>query len=344
MINFPQFFRRFLFLLSLVFSITACDNSPKDEVKTLVGEALGTSYQIKYFSENEIELEKSLDSIFNHINTSMSTYWSTSDISKINKGDTTVRVDKDFRKVFQLSQKIHQESNGYFDPTVGMLVNAYGFGPEKQLKELDVEVLDSLMEFVGLDKMRLSDKGRLLKDDDRIYLDFNAIAKGYTVDVIANLLDEKGVRNYLVELGGELVAKGINLEKAGPWLVAIDDPMQDARKRDLQTVLALENRALATSGNYRKFRLDSTSGAKYVHTINPITGLAERTNLLSSSVLAENCGLADGYATAFMALGYENAKEMLGQLNNVDVYFVYAAEDGEVKVYATDGFKQVLRE
>lgn len=344
MFKFLQYSRRFLLILSMFFSFTACDNSPKEKVKTVIGEALGTSYQVKYFSKKEIDIESSLDSIFDHINASMSTYWPTSDISKINNGDTTVRVDKDFKKVFQLSRKIHQESNGYFDPTVGMLVNAYGFGPEKQLKELDEEVLDSLMGFVGLDKLKLDDEGRLLKDDDRIYLDFNAIAKGYTVDVIANLLDEKGVQNYLIELGGELVSKGNNLKKEGPWLVAIDDPMQDAEKRDLQTVLALENRALATSGNYRKFRLDSTSGIKYVHTINPITGLAERTNLLSSSVLAENCALADGYATAFMALGYEKAKEMLNQLNNVDVYFVYATEDGEVKVYATNGFKEVLRD
>jgi len=175
-------------------------------------------------------------------------------------------------------------------------------------------------------------------------LDFNAIAKGYTLDVIAEYLDSKNVENYLIELGGELVAKGRNLDRDSDWLVAIDNPEQTEAERILQTVLALKNRAMATSGNYRKYRLDSLSGKRFVHTINPLTGKAEKSNLLSASVLAENCMLADAYATAFMALGYEKSLEVLEKLDKVDVYFIYADKEESIKTFASKGFQKALKE
>ncbi len=326
-------------LICLVF--TACQKV--EQAKLLTGRALGTTYQVKYFASQDLKVKEDLDSIFEVINTSMSTYQTDSDISKINRGDSTVQVDEHFQQVFKISKQIYEESDGYFDPTVGNLVNAYGFGPEVAPVKLKDEVLDSLTMLVGFDKLRLDNKNRVIKDKPKIYIDFNAIAKGYTIDVIADYLDKSSVENYLIELGGELVAKGKNIEKNSDWIVAIDDPGQEQGERTLQTILVLKDKAMATSGNYRKFRVDST-GKRFVHTINPKSGKAETSSLLSTSVLAKNCTLADGYATAFMALGYEKSRKMLEQLDGVEVYFIYSSGDKEVKVFASEGFKEALRD
>ncbi len=330
-------------LLTLVIGLTLSSCSKGPEAQVFAGEALGTTYQVKFFHETELPIQKGLDSIFEVINKSMSTYQPDSDISKINKGDTSIVVDRHFRQVFNYSGKIFYESRGFFDPTVGNLVNAYGFGPERRKDSLNSTQIDSMLQYVGLTKVRLSRDGRVLKEQPEIYLDYNAIAKGFTVDVIAEYLNSKNVSNYLVELGGELVAKGINEVSEEPWVVGIDDPLQKDKKRELKATLYLKDRGMATSGNYRKFRLDSITGQRYVHTINPKTGKSEKSNLLSASVLANNCTLADGYATAFMALGLERSKEMLSRIKGVDVYFIYAEEDGDIKVFSTPGFEDVLR-
>ncbi|PKD18084.1 thiamine biosynthesis protein ApbE [Salegentibacter salinarum] len=334
--------KRISVLFLLVFlSISCKNNGPHSYTKT--GKALGTTYQIKYFSSENLNTEKALDSIFEVINTSMSTYQDDSDISRINTGNEDIEVDIHFQKVFQLSKQIFKESNGYFDPTVGSLVNAYGFGPDKPLNEPDEAVLDSIKQLVGFEKVKLTEANTIQKENPDIYIDFNAIAKGYTIDVIAQYLDSKNVENYLIELGGELVAKGENLERESNWNVAIDNPQQTEDERTLQTVLALKNRAMATSGNYRKFRVDTTTGKRFVHTINPLTGEAEKSDLLSASVLAENCTLADAYATAFMALGYEKSLKMLENLENIDVYFIYADDEESIRVFTSTGFEQALR-
>jgi len=335
--------KKFPVLFLLIFLSISCKNDGP-QAYTETGEALGTTYRVKYFSSESFNTEKALDSIFEVINTSMSTYQDDSDISRINAGAEDVAVDIHFQKVFKLSKKIFKESNGYFDPTVGSLVNAYGFGPDKPLNEPDEVILDSIRQLVGFEKVNLTGDNTIQKENPNIYLDFNAIAKGYTIDVIAEYLNSKNVENYLIELGGELVAKGQNIEKEADWVVAIDNPQQTDAERTLQTVLALKNRALATSGNYRKFRVDTTTGKRFVHTINPLTGEAEKNDLLSASVLAENCTLADGYATAFMALGYEKSLEMLKNLENVDVYFIYADEQESLRVFTSTGFEEVLRD
>ncbi|MBI6117994.1 FAD:protein FMN transferase [Salegentibacter maritimus] len=332
-----------IFPLLLIFLLISCKNKAP-QANTYTGNALGTSYQVKYFSSENFNIEKALDSIFEVINVSMSTYRGDSDISRINDTGENVEVDVHFKNVFNYSKQIFKESKGYFDPTVGSLVNAYGFGPDKPLNEPNQTVLDSIREFVGFEKINLTETNRIKKENPRIFIDFNAIAKGYTIDVIAEYLDANNVENYLIELGGELVAKGQNLERESPWMVAIDNPEQTDAERTLQTVLALKNRAMATSGNYRKFRIDSLTGNRYVHTINPLNGKAEKSNLLSASVLAENCTLADGYATAFMALGYEKSLEMLEELDNVDVYFIYVDDAKSIRVFTSNGFEEALVE
>ncbi|TBW30389.1 FAD:protein FMN transferase [Gramella sp. KN1008] len=333
--------------IGILFILISLNFSCSDENRTaqqFQGEALGTTYAVQFFSQEDLHFENAMDSIIDEINTSMSTYSTKSDISRINRGDSTVKVDEHFKKVFRASERIYRESNGFFDPTVGVLVNAYGFGPGKALKKLDSIRLDSLNGLVGFDKLNLSEDGTLSKENPAIYLDFNAIAKGYAIDVIAEYLEAYNIENYLIELGGELRAKGRKLNSDSEWIVGIDDPMQAGGSRRLYAKLKLENSAMATSGNYRKFRVDSTTGQRYVHTINPISGKAEKNNLLSVSVLAENCMLADGYATAFMALGLERAKEVLEDLNGVDVYMLYSDDGGEVNVYSTPGFENQLVE
>ncbi|MFC6859108.1 FAD:protein FMN transferase [Zunongwangia atlantica] len=330
-----------IFVVLIACFFTACEGNEFEE-QNYSGQALGTSYHIKIFTGKEdLQVEEGLDSIFKVINQSMSTYWDDSDISLINRGVDSIKIDNHFKTVFKASCKIYKETNGYFDPTVGNLVNAYGFGPDKRLDALDDKTIDSLLQYVGFDKLTLSSKGEIIKKNPKIYLDFNAIAKGYTIDVIASFFEGKGVYNYLIELGGELVSKGEHITKQKPFVVAIDDPLQEDGARTYQATLKLKNRAMATSGNYRKFRVDSITGERFVHTINPLTGKPERSNLLSASVLAESCMLADGYATAFMALGLEKAKKLSSKLDNIDVYFIYAENDS-TKVYTSEGFQEVL--
>lgn len=325
----------------LFFGLTGCNN-PRSEAQVFNGEALGTTYQVKFFHTKQLEVESAMDSIFEVINKSMSTYRPDSDISRINSGDTGVIVDQHFREVFQYAHRVFQDSEGYFDPTVGNLVNAYGFGPNTTLDSLDRKQVDSLYQYVGFHKLSLTEDNRIVKQQPEIYLDFNAIAKGYTVDVIAKFLDTKGVKDYLLEIGGELVAKGSNQEKQQAWIVGIDDPLQSSTARKLLAAVKLENRAMATSGNYRKFRVDSLTGQLFVHTIDPLNGQSQKSNLLSVSVLAENCTLADGYATAFMSMGLERSLKVLKRIDAIDVYFIYTDGEEELKTYTTEGFDSAL--
>ncbi|WP_041250210.1 FAD:protein FMN transferase [Christiangramia forsetii] len=336
--------KRITFLLLSVLVLVSCNSKSEVESHIYTGEALGTTYMVKYTSDREIDFEKSLDSILDTINSSMSTYITKSDISRINRGDSTVKVDKHFVKVFNASDKIFRESNGFFDPTVGVLVNAYGFGPEKPVKQIDSIKLDSLRNLVGFNKIRLNEDGRVLKDNPAIYLDFNAIAKGYTIDVIAEYLEANNVENYLIELGGELRASGKNLKSDSDWVVGIDNISGTRKPDNFQAKVTLSNAAMATSGNYRKYRTDSLTGQKFVHTINPITGKAERSNLLSASVIAENCMLADGYATAFMALGFDKTRKLLKDLDGVEAYILYSSKEGQIKVFNTSGFQKLILE
>ncbi len=325
------------FCLSIFFS---CKKKSENNIllKQETGQALGTTYSILYYEkQNNTAIKQSLDSIFSAVNNSMSTYISTSDISKINKGDTTVVVDAMFKEVFKTSEVIYKNTNGYFDPTVGSLVNAWGFGPQKLKLKMNTETVDSLMQYVGFNKLKLK-SGSIKKETPNVYIDFNAIAKGYCIDRIGAYLDNRHVDNYLIEVGGELLSKGEHLQKQKTWTVGIDNPTQN-EERTLYATLPLKDRAMATSGNYRKYRLDSISGKKYVHIIDAKTGFTKPSKILSVSVLAPSCAVADGYATAFMAMPLEKTKQVLKEDNNLDAYVIYSAPDGELKTYETVGFK-----
>jgi len=301
---------------------------------------LGTSYSIIYLSDKELDFQQEIDSVFLAVNQSMSTYIPNSDISKINSGDTTVVVGTMFKEVFELSAEVKQKTNGYFDPTVGVLVNAWGFGPGAAIKMDSVRV-DSLMKYVGLEKVRIDKNNKVVKEMHNIYIDFNAIAKGYAIDRLAKLMDAKGIQDYLLEVGGEVVAKGENRIKNKQWTIGIDNP-QIEEGRKLKLLIYMKNRALASSGNYRKFRVDPETHKKYVHTIDPKTGFTKNSNTLAVNILANTCAEADAYATAFMAMDLDDVLAMVAQENNLEAYIIYLDKNGEVKEFMTDGFKSVV--
>lgn len=328
-------------VLGMVMVALSCGKMPGNLVKNSnAGGALGTSYNIIYIADRELDYQHEIDSVFNVVNQSLSTYIPTSDISRINKGDADVTVDAMFREVFLLSKEIYEHTSGYFDPTVGIMVNAWGFGPGKKVAMDSVKV-DSLMQYVGLHKVNLTADNKIQKEYANTYLDFNAIAKGYAIDRLAKMMDEKGIEDYLLEVGGELVGKGMNQIKQKPWVVGIDDP-QIGLGRKLKILIQLQDKTLASSGNYRKFRIDSLTGKKYVHTIDPKTGYTKNASTLGVTVLASACATADAYATAFMAMPLDKVKEILASEKDLEAYVVYLDEDGQTKEYMTDGFKKLV--
>lgn len=327
-------------LLILCISILACKKPSVPDEITLRGEAFGTTYGIKYFGNgNEAAfVKKAVDSVVAAVNQSMSTYIPDSDISRINRGDTTVVIDDMFLDVFTLSRKLNKATSGYFDPTVGTLRNAYGFGDTEALNEVDSETLDSLMQYVGWSKVGLKKKRTISKKYPEIYFDFNAIAKGYGIDRIGAYLESQGYTDYLVELGGEIKASGIDQGDGNLWRVGVESIDSTIEDRTAVASVVLENVSMAGSGNYRKYRVDEATGKQYVHTINPLTGAAEQIDILSANVIAPTCAEADAWATAFMAMGIEKSKTILTQQAHIEVYLTY---DGGS--YATAGFEKLVK-
>lgn len=322
--------------------IAGCTDTLPLREQVYQGGALGTSYAIKVFASDTTDLRPQIDSVFRVINHSLSTYLPDSDISRINGGDYSISVDAMFREVFEASVRIHNRTKGYFDPTVGVLVDAWGFGPGAAL-EMDSTRVDSLLQFVGLEKVQLSPDSRIVMELPGIRLDFNAIAKGYAVDRLGLMLEDRGVSDYLVEVGGELRTLGINQLKQQAWVVGIDDP-QVVDGREIKQIISLSDRAMASSGNYRKFRVDSITGQKYVHTIDPRSGFTKNSRILAVSVLAETCMEADAYATAFMAMDLESSQEILGANPDLEGYIIYLDEGGRAIEYMTPGFEAVLQQ
>jgi thiamine biosynthesis lipoprotein len=321
----------FMLILLIFFS---CEDT-KTDLKIIEGNAIGTTFTIRYITAESNNYESKIDSLIAAINKSASTYIPTSDLSKINKGDTTVVADANLQEVFIKSEKIYKETDGAFDPTVGILVNAWGFGPEKPIENMDSLTVATLLKFVGYDKVRL-ENGKIKKLYPEIYLDYNAIAKGYLVDMVSRMFEKNGVANYMVEIGGEIRARGQN-EKGTPWKIAIENPNTDG-SRSFATVIELKNESIATSGNYRKFKVKE-DGTKYVHTINTKTGYAKESNLLSASVISKSdCADVDGYATAFMEIGFEKSKDFLKNHPELKAFLIFVDDKGAMQTYKSDNF------
>lgn len=323
-----------LFLIVLIIFI-GCNKDSATKNYTLKDAVFGTTYKITYLNAKNNH-QKSLDSLFLIINNSVSTYLASSDISKVNRGETSVMIDPVFTEVFEKSKKIHRETDGFFDPTVGNLVNAYGFGPEKEKRNLTDNEIKGYMRFVGLDKVSLIE-GKIVKIHPKVYLDFNSIAKGFAIDIVARFFNSKKIDNYLIEIGGEIRAKGTK-DNNKPWIIKLVNPVNAAENEGFK-VINLSNKSMATSGNYRKFRF-LEDGKKYVHTINPKTGLATESNLLSVSVIASlDCADVDAYATAFMAMGLEKTKEFLEKNPQLEVILLFSDADGNINEYTNYAYK-----
>ena len=299
---------------------------------TLSGKAQGTTFNITYQDALQRDFSHPVDSIFRLIDKSMSLWDSNSIISRVNRNEAGVQVDEHFAAVFQKAKEVSEITGGEFDVTVGPLVKAWGFSYKKGLPPPDATKVDSLRQLIGYQKIQL-ENGVVQKADPRMEIDFNAIAQGYTVDVIAEFLEKNGVKNYLVEIGGEVCAAGQN-DRGTVWQIGIDKPVENEAEgnRPLQTTLPLSGKSLATSGSYRKFVV--RDGKKFSHAIDPNTGYPIDHNLLSVSVLADDCATADAYATAFLVMGMEKAMGMAERLG-MDIYCVYADETGLLQVRTT---------
>ena len=323
--------KNILTVLVILLLVVSCTDYNKVNDVILKGHVFGTTYKIVYLDSGH-NYQKSIDSLFYLMNKSLSTYIPTSDISRINNGDSTIVVDDLFLEVFHKSKMIYKETNGYFDPTVGHLVNAWGFGPNSEKKNLTMTEVKEQMQFVGLNKVDIVNR-KVKKDHLNIYLDFNAIAKGFGIDVIARFLSSKKIANYLVEIGGEIRTQGTK-ENNVPWVIKLVDPLNKEDFKGYKN-LNLSDKSMATSGNYRKFRVTS-DGQKFVHTINPKTGNAKESNLLSASVIASlDCADVDAYATAFMAMGLKKVKSFLLAHKNIDAILLFVDENGDLKEYNT---------
>ena len=283
-----------------------------------------------YQSQIEAELQR--------FDASLSPFNPSSIISRFNRNDTAVVADAWFETVFARSKEVWRDTGGAFDPTVSPLINAWGFG-FKTGEPVTPETVDSLWHLVGMERMELVD-GRLHKDDPRMSLNFSAIAKGYAVDVVVSFLREKGVKNFLVEIGGEVAAQGKNA-RGETWRVGIDTPDEaNVAGGEIEAVVMLDDAALATSGNYRNFRV--VDGRRVAHTIDPGTGYPVQHSLLSATVLAPDCMTADAYATAFMVLGVDKSLEIAARNPGIEAYLIYAVDSVTTSVAMTPGMKQYL--
>ncbi|WP_430409875.1 FAD:protein FMN transferase [Kordia sp.] len=327
----------------IAFLVLSCGKPQDISMQTNTGFALGTTYTIQYeTSKEDINYQNEIENVFHEVNQSISAYLPTSDISRINRGEKNVTIDNYFKTVYNFSREVYEKTDGFFDPSVGALVNAWGFGPEKPINNLTPQQLDSIMTFTGFDKVRVTNEGKVIKEHSSITFDFNALGKGYAIDLIGKMFDDNGVKNYIIEVGGEILTKGKNPQKVKKWTVAIDSPIQDSDERQYIELIALENKAMATSGNYRKFRIDPETGDYYVHILNAKTGYPMKNNVLSVSVVAESCMIADAYATAFMVMPYDKTKKLLSELKDVDAYVVSRDQYGNIQKYVTKGFQDLI--
>lgn len=321
-----------VFTVSILFLLFFSCKKEADNIK-INGPIFGTFYDVTYASKNSENYQKQFDSIFYIINKSMSNYQANSDISKLNRHEID-SVDNHFVKVFNASKKLYTETEGVFDPTIGKLVNAWDFGSEKPKNKLDSLKIDSLKRYVGFNKIGLV--GNRVRKPYGAFIDFNAIAKGYAVDVIGDFLESKTIENYMVNIGGELRAKGVNVKKQTGWTVGIENPNFDG-SQSTNMVFKLKDKAMATSGTYRKFKIDN-KGNRYAHIIDTKTGYPSKTNILSVSVIADNCMIADGYATAIQAMGIEKAKSLLETHPELQAYLIFENERQELKTLNLNNF------
>jgi FAD:protein FMN transferase len=330
---------KFMLLCCIAYVMSSCSQNQLKKI-TIEGKALGTFYTIHlYSSENDEQfvnnLKSDIDSVLTHFNSIASIYQSNSTISLINSGDSVI-VDDVFSRLFILSQEVYKMSGGAFDITIAPLVNAWGFGFEDSLR-ITQKVIDSLLVFVGMEKMSLNND-LIVKSMSGVSIDMNGIAKGYAVDLVSDFLLQKGIGSYIVEIGGE-VRVGKTKPDGNPWFVAIEKPAPDRyAAQEIEQRLCIEEISLATSGSYRRYY--EKDGKRYSHTIDPFTGYPVQHQLLSATILADNCALADALATACMVLGIEKSLSLCESIDGVEGYFIASNSKGSFDIHYSSGFKK----
>ena len=313
----------------------------KKEVKYIhnEGEAQGTTYSITYLQPNGIDLQNKIEARLHEFDMSLSSYIPNSIISRINRNDTTVRTDVLFETMFNEAQEVSKRTSGALDITVGPLVKAWGFafGNNDHSKLTNVS---DFLPYIGYEKVRLKDH-KVIKDDPRILIDANSIAQGYSSDIIAKLLQDNKCQNYMVEIGGEIVCKGLN-DKGQKWRIGIDKAIDDSTSTtdELQTIISITDCAVTTAGGYRKFYIKD--GKKYSHIINPHTGRPIDNNMLSVTVVAPTGIMADAYDTPFMVLGVDSCLKICKRTPGLECYLIYSDNKGKNKIIYTKGFKKYL--
>ncbi len=315
----------------------ALDRGP--QMVNIRGVVFGTYYSITYYEDDGTVFDAEIDSLLQDFNSSLSFYDQESLLSRINRNEET-RVDDYFEVVFRRSLEISRETDGAFDATVFPLVNAWGFGASERAEMTQARV-DSLLDMVGYEKIRLED-GHVVKDDERVQLDFNAIAKGYAADVVGNYLESQGVDVYLVEIGGDLVAKGIKPDDS-KWRIGLEIPAEEAEaEQQWHYFVEVIDQGLATSGDYRRYYEED--GRRYSHTIDPATGYPVDHNLMSVSVFAEDAMSADAYATAFMVMGFDESVSFVEDRDDIEAYFIFADEEEGFGYFVSSGLDLMSRE
>jgi thiamine biosynthesis lipoprotein len=321
----------FLFLFSLrLFS--------QVEPVRISGRAQGVAYNVTYFDDKKRDFFSEIESLLKKFDKSVSLWDSNSIISKVNNNDKDVILDEYFIVCYNKCMEVSKATEGAFDCTVGPLVRGWGFSFKKK-ERMDSAMVDSLLKFVGYQMVNLKDN-KIIKNDSRIKLDFNALAQGYSVDLVSKLLESKGIKNYIVEIGGEVFAKG-RKPNGDNWKVGIEKPIDNPEgSNPLKAIVKIENKSLNTSGNYRKFYIEN--GIKYSHEINPKTGYPAHNSLLSATVLANDCMTADAYATAFMVMGLERSIKFLEGHPEMLGYLIYADEKGNYKTFQSSELKNIV--
>jgi thiamine biosynthesis lipoprotein len=308
---------------------------PENQLE-ISGSTMGTTYSVKYLSETGTNYRQGVDSLLKVINQSVSTYIWESEISLFNRRKSIGFESPFFLPILKISEEVYSKTDGAFDPTVMPLINAWGFGPG-QRQALDSAEVDSLKNLVGFDKV-IYNEDSVWKTQQNVQLDFSAIAKGYGVDLVAEFLQSKGIENLMVEIGGEVVCLGKNA-RGDYWVIGIDNPVRSETGDWIQARVRLKNQAVATSGNYRNFYEEN--GQLYGHTINPKTGYPIVNELLSASVFAKDCITADAYATSFMVMGLEKAKELLNINPELGAYLIYREND-QLNSFYTENIKELI--
>ena len=304
-----------------------------------VGEKYSTFYSVTY--KSDVDLSDSIAILLYNFDYSLSPFNKNSILSSINNNDTSVRADELLKNVITLSHEVYVATSGAFDPTISPLINAWGFGFKTE-KFPNAEEVDSFKTLVGMDKIMLSDDGRVVKANPNASLNFSAIAKGYIVDLIAEFLDKNGITDYLVNIGGEINCKGVN-PKGEEWRIGVDTPDEsNIHGGDIHSVLQLTDKALATSGNYRKYKVEDAQ--KVWHIIDPRTGYPTQARVLSATVVANSCAIADAYATALMVLGMEEGMSLIETDSTLEAMFICPGDTTQYSVYYSTGFKKYLKQ